>query len=109
MSHKTFATISILTALIVVISSLHAAQAVGATASPHDVSKKIANDDNSPLKLVSELHHHSDKSGSQLIKDVSEHQLYADNRSLRLVRNKKSLALRKMTLRWQRAMAVWQI
>lgn len=110
MSHKTFAILSIFTALIVVIGSLHAAQAIGATvSSAHDVSKKVANDDGSTLKLVSDLHHHSDKSGSQLIKDIGEQQLYADNRSLRLARHKKSPMFRKVVLRWQRAVAVLQI
>ncbi|HSW81156.1 MAG TPA: hypothetical protein VLG40_02050 [Candidatus Saccharimonas sp.] len=94
-------TVSLVLVALVLISSAHAAQVFGATVVAHDDGvKKISHDDTSIVKTVGDLHHHSDKTGSQLIKDAGEHQLYADSRSLRL--HHKKISLRVRASRWLR-------
>lgn len=101
------AALSIFIASAVLLSSIHATQVWGAATLPHDdASKKIVHDDGGNAKegakVVQELHHHSDKSGSQLIKDVSDHSKYFDVRTQRLLRDKKETIKDKLA-RWQRA------
>ena len=88
------AALSLFLASIILMSSLHLAQIAGSTDLPHDMGKKISY----------ELHHHSDKSGAQLIKDASDSQAYLDARSLRHMRDHKKEARNRLA-RWQRA---WQ-
>lgn len=95
---------SIAIASAVLLSSLHISQVLGSSALLHDQDKKVStHDDSSVSKIASELHHHSDKSGSQLIKDAGDHQLYADNRSLRLRAHKKDHLRDRLAARWARA------
>lgn len=100
-------TLSLFIAALVLISSAHAAQVLGAAVVVHDDGfKKVSHDDMTIVKTVADLHHHSDKTGSQLIKDAGEHQLYADSRSLRL--HHKKVALRDRANRWLRLLhATW--
>ena len=96
--------ISIVIASAVLLSSLHVSQVLGTAALAHDQDKKVStHDDTSVGKIASELHHHSDKSGSQLIKDAGDHQLYADSRSLRLRAHKKEHLRDRLAARWARA------
>lgn len=103
------AALSIFIASTVLLSSIHATHVWGIAAMPHDdATKKISHDDGAGAnakensKVVQDLHHHSDKSGSQLIKDVSDHSKYFDNRAGRIVRDKKGTIKDKLA-RWQRA------
>jgi hypothetical protein len=96
--------ISIVIATLVLLSSLHAVQVLGAaTAVPSMDGKKDLHDDAQTGKLISELHHHSDKSGAQLIKDGGDHSMYADSRSLRLLHKKESVRAR-LVARWLRTL-----
>jgi hypothetical protein len=95
--------LSIFVATLVLLSSLHITQVIGTATAPA-TDKKLGHDDTAATKLISELHHHSDKSGSQLIKDAGgDHQMYADGRSLRLVHKKDSIRAR-LTARWLRTL-----
>ena len=108
MTRNYFVTIlSLFIAALVFISSVHVAQVLGAAVVVHDDGiKKVSHDDTAVVKAVADLHHHSDKTGSQLIKDAGEHQLYADSRSLRL--HHKKIALRDRANRWLRLLhAAW--
>jgi hypothetical protein len=104
------ATLSIFLASAVMLSSIHASQVWGVAAMPRDdYNKKLTHDDTSGnakdnAKIVQELHHHSDKSGSQLIKDGSDHSKYFDTRATRNMRDKK-VTIKDKLARWQRA---WQ-
>jgi|GEM_PF-5910033 hypothetical protein len=93
-------TLSLLLVAMVLISSAHVAQVLGAAVVTHDDGIKKVSHDDTMIKAVGDLHHHSDKSGSQLIKDAGEHQLYADSRSLRL--HHKKASLRDRAHRWLR-------
>lgn len=92
--------ISIFIAGAVFLSSLHAVQVLGAATLTHEDAKKIGHDESG--KIIHDLHHHSDKSGSQLIKDAGDGSQYIDNRSMRLVRDKKT-TIREKLARWQHA------
>jgi hypothetical protein len=94
---------SFLVAALVFLSSLHATQVIGATTLATDDAKKVTHSD-TIAKVISDLHHHSDKSGAQLIKDVGDHQLYIDNRSLRASRDKKDSLRNRLLARWQQAL-----
>lgn len=103
------AALSIFIASAVLLSSLHATQVWGMAVLPHnDNGKKLIHDDGGGgatkdgSKIVQELHHHSDKSGSQLIKDVSDHSKIFDTRTQRILRDKKETIKDKLA-RWQRA------
>lgn len=71
----------------VLLSSVHAKQVLGSDDASNDGARSKKTEDSS--KIVHDLHHHSDKSGSQLIKDVNDSSKYVDSRSLRLARHKK--------------------
>lgn len=86
-SHLVTTTLSLFIAGTVLLSSLHAAQVLGTTDGGEDGGRAKKTVDSS--KIEHDLHHHSDKSGVQLIKDASDHSKYVDSRSLRLVRHKK--------------------
>lgn len=101
------AALSIFIASAVLLSSLHATQVWGIAALPHDDNsgKKIIHDEGGSTKeskVVQDLHHHSDKSGSQLIKDVGDHSKIFDTRTQRILRDKKETIKDKLA-RWQRA------
>jgi hypothetical protein len=102
------AALSIFIASAVLLSSLHATHVWGIAALPHnDSGKKIIHDEGGgnakdSAKIVQELHHHSDKSGSQLIKDVGDHSKIFDTRTQRILRDKKETVKDKLA-RWQRA------
>lgn len=105
MSHSHFTTgLSIIAIAAVLLSSLHAVQVanVAATVSNDDTRKALSHDAMA-AKVASELHHHTDKTGLQLIKDVGDHQMYADSRSLRLVHKKDSIRSR-LAAQWLRAL-----
>lgn len=89
-------------AATVVLASLHAGQLAGAIGHYGDSDKKITHED-AAAKIARDLHHHSDKSGAQLIKDVSDHQ-YIDNRSLRAGRDKKESLRSRLAERFNRAL-----
>lgn len=86
----------------VVLASVHAGQLAGAIGHYGDTDKKITHED-AAAKVARELHHHSDKSGAQLIKDVGDHQ-YVDNRSLRAARDKKDSLRNRLAGRFNRAL-----
>lgn len=88
-------------AATVVLASMHAGQLVGAVSHYGD-DKKITHED-AAAKVARDLHHHSDKSGSQFIKDVGDQQ-YADNRSLRAGRDKKESLRNRLAERFSRAL-----
>jgi hypothetical protein len=89
-------------AATVVLASLHAGQLVGAIGHYGDNDKKITHED-AAAKVARDLHHHSDKSGAQFIKDVGDQQ-YADNRSLRGNRDKKESLRNRLAERFSRAL-----
>lgn len=84
---------------LVLMSSLHAGQVVTAA-----LSNVRTNDDGltGHVKVAPDLHHHMDKSGMQLVKDVGDsQQLLADYRTLRAMRNaKKDLPYRYRLVGW---------
>jgi hypothetical protein len=85
--------LSFLIASAVLLSSLHAVQVLGAVALAHDESN---------AKVMHDIHHHTDKSAPQLIKDAGDSSQYVDSRSMRLMRDKKTI-IRDKLARWQRA------
>lgn len=97
-------TLSIIIATLVLVSSMHMAQMFGAAVVMHDDGKKISHDDTTVVKVASDMHHHADKTGSQLIKEATDHQVSADHRSLRLVHKKDGLRNR-IASQWLR---LWQ-
>jgi hypothetical protein len=105
MRERFIITLCIGIATLVFFSSIHSAQLFGAAFAPSDAKSAAAHDDGLSLhKITSELHHHSDQSGSQLIKDGGD-QLYADSRTLRLLRHKRTLSLRdRLQADWLRAL-----
>lgn len=96
------APLSIIIATSVILASIHAGHVVGVLSQSHDDVKKISHEDVAS-KAVRDLHHHSDKSGAQFIKDVGDQQ-FVDHRSLRLGRDKKESLRERLAAKWQRAL-----
>lgn len=94
-------TLSLFIVGTVLLSSVHAKQVLGGDG--YDDSGGRAKKSEESSKIVHDLHHHSDKSGSQLIKDGTDHSKYVDSRSLRLVRHKKETVKHRLD-QWKRAL-----
>jgi hypothetical protein len=87
----------ILLASLVLFSSLRMVQVFGAA-----VAQRVHEDGNSIVKVAPDLHHHTDKTRVQLVKDASDNQqFYADYRTLRAMRSaKKDMPYRYRMAGW---------
>ncbi|HKX73693.1 MAG TPA: hypothetical protein VJM32_06745 [Candidatus Saccharimonadales bacterium] len=98
-------TLSLFIASTILLSSVHATQLLGATDGGEDGGRAKKSIDSSKIeKIDHDLHHHSDKTGSQLIKDASDNGKYVDSRSLRLSRHKKDIVRHRLD-HWKHAIA----
>jgi cell division protein FtsI/penicillin-binding protein 2 len=90
-------TFCIILASLVLLSSLRMVQVFGVA-----LSAQRSHDDGSAIvKLAPDLHHHSDKTGVQLVKDAGDNQFYADYRTIRALRSaKKDLPYRYRLASW---------
>ncbi|HEU5187728.1 MAG TPA: hypothetical protein VFT87_04470 [Candidatus Saccharimonadales bacterium] len=86
MKHVT-ALIALTLVFTVILSGAHAKEVVSL---PSDTAHKSVATEDTPVKIVNELHSHTDKAGKSFVKSMGD-TLQADNRLLRLRHKKHGL------------------
>jgi hypothetical protein len=89
--------LSVVIASLVLFSSMRMVQVFGAA-----LTQRAHDDGTSIVKVAPDFHHHSDKTGVQLVKDAGDNQqFYSDYRTLRTSRSaKKDIPYRYRVAGW---------